>query len=48
MVVWCNNIDTKKDFLERFWWLKFSTYLELWIFLLSILLNENNSLEAHF
>jgi hypothetical protein len=47
MVIWCDNIDTKENFLEGFWWTIFSMYLELWFFLLSPLFNERNSLEAH-
>jgi hypothetical protein len=48
MVIWCDNIDTKEDFLEGFWWSNFFMYFELWISLLSILFNESSSLEAHF
>jgi hypothetical protein len=47
MVIWCGNIDTKEDFLEGFWWSKFSMYLEVWFFLLSSLFNKSNSLEPH-
>jgi hypothetical protein len=47
MVIWCDNIDTKEDFLEEFWWSNFFMYLELWFFLLSYLFNKKNILEAH-
>jgi hypothetical protein len=46
MVIWCDNIDTKGDFLEGFWWSKFSMYL-YGLFLLKSLFNEHNSLEAY-
>jgi len=48
MVKWCGNINTKEDFLEGIWWPIFLKMdLELWIFLLSLLFNESNSLKGH-
>jgi hypothetical protein len=48
MAIWCDNIDAKEDFLERFWWSKFSMYLNYGFYLLSPLFNAHNNLEAHF
>jgi hypothetical protein len=48
MVIWCDNIDTKEDFLEGFWWSKFPMYIELLCFFwLSPLFKEKNNLEVH-
>jgi hypothetical protein len=49
MVIWCGKVDTKEDFLEGFWWSKFSMYFELWFFLInSFFFDKSNILELIF
>jgi len=48
MIIWCGDIDTKENFLERFWWPSFFCTLNCGFFLLSILFFESNNLEVHF
>jgi hypothetical protein len=47
MVIWCDNINTKGNFLEGFDDQNFLCTLNYGFFLLSFLFNEHNSLEAH-
>jgi hypothetical protein len=48
MIIWCDNIDIKEDFLRGFWWPNFFKCLELWFFFftLSPFFSEGNNLKA--